>query len=68
MSAGQPRTASRWGRAVFIQITEQGRGLAAEPTKHINAALLTQPGLPPRRVRMLFSMIRDLGREAGDFV
>lgn len=55
------------GRAVLIQITEQGRALAAEATKHINAAVFTQPGLAPEQLRTLFSVIRDLRREAGDF-
>jgi len=52
---------------VIIQITEPGRALAAEATKHINAALFTSPGLSPQRLRTLFSVIRDLRREAGDF-
>jgi DNA-binding MarR family transcriptional regulator len=56
------------GRAVLIQITEQGRALVAEATKHMNAALFSSPGLPPQLLRMLFSVIRDLRREAGDFV
>ena len=55
------------GRAIIIQITEPGRALAGEATKHLNTALLTQPGLPSRRLRTLFSVIRDLRREAGDF-
>jgi len=55
------------GRAVLIQITEQGRGLAAEATKHINADLFTQLGLPDHLLRTLFSVLRDLRREAGDF-
>jgi DNA-binding MarR family transcriptional regulator len=55
------------GRAAIIAITEQGRALAAEATKHRNAALFTAPGLPSQRLRMLFSVIRDLRREAGDF-
>jgi hypothetical protein len=29
--------------------------------------LFTSPGLSPLRLRMLFSVIRDLRREAGDF-
>jgi hypothetical protein len=33
----------------------------------MNAALFTAPGLPSQRLRMLFSVIRDLRREAGDF-
>ena len=55
------------GRAVLIQITEPGRELAAEATKHINAAVFTQPGLPADQLGTLFSVIRDLRREAGDF-
>ncbi len=55
------------GRAVLIQITGQGRELAAEATKHLNADLFTQPGLPDHGLRMLFSVLRDLRREAGDF-
>ena len=55
------------GRAVLIHITESGRVLVAEATKHINAAVFTQPGLPADQLRTLFSVIRDLRREAGDF-
>ena len=55
------------GRAVLIHITESGRVLVAEATKHINAAVFTQPGLPADKLRTLFSVIRDFRREAGDF-
>jgi len=55
------------GRAVLIQITEQGRELAAQATKHLNADLFTSPGLSPQQLSMLFSVIRELRREAGDF-
>jgi DNA-binding MarR family transcriptional regulator len=55
------------GRAALIQITEQGRELAGEATKHMNATLFTQPGLPPHRLKTLFSVIQDLRRDAGDF-
>jgi DNA-binding MarR family transcriptional regulator len=55
------------GRAALIQITEPGRELVEEATKHINAAVFTQPGLPPERLRALFSVLRDFRREAGDF-
>jgi DNA-binding MarR family transcriptional regulator len=55
------------GRAVLIHITEPGRVLVAEATKHINAAVFTQPGLPADQLKALFSVIRDLRREAGDF-
>jgi DNA-binding MarR family transcriptional regulator len=55
------------GRAVLVQITGEGRELVAEATKHLNTDLFTQLGLPPERLRTLFSVIRDLRREAGDF-
>jgi len=55
------------GRVALIQITGQGRELVAEATKHINADLFTQLGLPDHLLRTLFSVIRDLRREAGDF-
>jgi hypothetical protein len=52
---------------VLIHITEPGRVLVAEATKHINQAVFTQPGLPADQLRTLFSVIRDFRREAGDF-
>jgi DNA-binding MarR family transcriptional regulator len=55
------------GRAALIQITEPGRELAAEATKLINEAVFTQPGLSPDGLKLLFSVIRDFRREAGDF-
>ena len=55
------------GRAALIQITAGGRELAAKATKHLNADLFTQPGLPDDGLRTLFSVIRDLRRDAGDF-
>jgi DNA-binding MarR family transcriptional regulator len=55
------------GRAVLIHITDAGRELTAEATKHINAAVFTQPGLSPDLLKTLFSVIREFRREAGDF-
>lgn len=55
------------GRAVLVHLTDQGRAVAAEATKHMNEALFTRPGLPQRQLRTLFSLIRDLRRDAGDF-
>jgi DNA-binding MarR family transcriptional regulator len=55
------------GRAVILQITDQGRELAATATKHLNTDLFTQPGLSPERLRTLFAVLCDLRREAGDF-
>jgi hypothetical protein len=53
--------------ALLIQITEQGRTLADEATKHLDTAFSTPPGLP-QQLQALFSVIRDIRREAGDFV
>lgn len=55
------------GRAVLVHITEQGRELAAEATKHLNTALFTRPGLSQPKLEMLISVLRDLRRDAGDF-
>jgi DNA-binding MarR family transcriptional regulator len=57
----------RDGRAVLMHITEPGRELMAEATKHINATVFTQPGLSPQLLNTLFSVLRELRREAGDF-
>jgi DNA-binding MarR family transcriptional regulator len=57
----------RDGRAVLIHITEPGRVLVAEATKHMNADVFTRPGLPAGQLRALFSVIRDFRCEAGDF-
>jgi DNA-binding MarR family transcriptional regulator len=55
------------GRAVLVCITDEGRDLASAATKHLNAALFTQPGLSRPKLEMLISLIRDLRRDAGDF-
>jgi hypothetical protein len=43
------------------------RPLGLSFARYINAAVFTQPGLPARQVKTLFSVIRDFRREAGDF-
>jgi DNA-binding MarR family transcriptional regulator len=55
------------GRAAVIQITSEGRALADEATKCVNAELFTQPGLPEDLLKTLFSVLRDLRHAAGDF-
>src|ERR1700735_719519 len=55
------------GGTSLLRITADGRELAAEATKHLNADLFTQPGLGDDGLRTLFSVIRDLRRAAGDF-
>lgn len=55
------------GRGTLIGITEDGRRLALKATEQLNATVFTSPGLPPRRVQTLVSVLRDLRRAAGDF-
>ena len=56
------------GRATLIGITEDGRRLALKATDELNSTVFASPGLPPRRVATLVSVLRDLRRGAGDFV
>lgn len=56
------------GRATLIGITEDGRRLALKATEELNSTVFASPGLPPRRVATLVSVLRDLRRAAGDFV
>jgi DNA-binding MarR family transcriptional regulator len=55
------------GRAVLVEITDAGRKLAAKATTRLNAEVFTQPGLSPRRLRTLVSVLRELRLDAGDF-
>jgi DNA-binding MarR family transcriptional regulator len=56
------------GRAAVLQITEEGRELAAAASKHLNAGLFAELGLSPERLAALFSVLRDLRLAAGDFI
>ena len=54
------------GRGTLIEVTADGRLLAQKATDQLNASVFADPGLAPRRVRTLVSVLRDLRRAAGD--
>lgn len=54
------------GRGTLIAVTAEGRRLALDATHLLNARVFTDPGLSPRRVRTLVSVLQDLRRRAGD--
>jgi DNA-binding MarR family transcriptional regulator len=55
------------GRGVLVEITQQGRDTGLAATERLNAAVFTDPGLPPRRLNGLLSSLTELRRRAGDF-
>jgi DNA-binding MarR family transcriptional regulator len=55
------------GRAVLVEITEAGREIAAAATETLNREVFAKPGLSPRRLQTLVSVLRDLRSDAGDF-
>jgi DNA-binding MarR family transcriptional regulator len=52
---------------VLVELTEEGRALAAKATDELNAAVFRRPGLSPEAVRTLVDVVRELRRDAGDF-
>lgn len=54
------------GRAVLVEITEQGRSVAAKATDELNAGVFRHPGLSPESVRTLVDVVRELRADAGD--
>ncbi len=54
------------GRGTLVSITEDGRRTALKATEALNAAVFSQPGLAPRRVDTLLSVLDDLRRGTGD--
>jgi DNA-binding MarR family transcriptional regulator len=54
------------GRGTLVSLTEDGRRVALKATEALNAAVFAQPGLAPRRVETLLSVLEDLRRSAGD--
>jgi DNA-binding MarR family transcriptional regulator len=54
------------GRGTLVSITDDGRRVALKATEALNAAVFTRPGLAPRRVEQLVSVLDDLRRSAGD--
>ncbi len=55
------------GRATLVQITPQGRDVAQVATDKLNAEVFARPGLSPRRLGTLVSVLTELRRDAGDF-
>jgi DNA-binding MarR family transcriptional regulator len=55
------------GRAVLVQVTQDGRDRALEATEVLNAKVFADPGLTPRKVTTLLAVLRDLRQDAGDF-
>ncbi|KQS58681.1 MarR family transcriptional regulator [Geodermatophilus sp. Leaf369] len=55
------------GRAVLVEITEQGRSVAAKATDELNAGVFRRPGLSADSVRTLVDVVRELRADAGDF-
>lgn len=57
----------RDGRALLVELTEEGARRAREATDVLNAGVFTDPGVPARRVPTLVGVLRDLRKGAGDF-
>ena len=55
------------GRATLVGITDEGRRTALEATVELNDQVFSRPGLAPRRVTSLVTVLRDLRKAAGDF-
>jgi DNA-binding MarR family transcriptional regulator len=55
------------GRALLVELTEDGARQAREATAVLNAGVFTDPGVPARRVPTLVGLLRALRRSAGDF-
>jgi len=55
------------GRTTLVEITGGGRQQAEVATEKLNADVFARPGLPPRRVGTLVSLLTEMRRDAGDF-
>ena len=55
------------GRAVLVELTQEGARQAREATGVLNAGVFIDSGLPARRVPTLVGVLRALRRSAGDF-
>ena len=54
------------GRATLVELTDEGRRVALKATDALNAEVFTRPGLTPRRVATLVTVLEELRRDAGD--
>jgi DNA-binding MarR family transcriptional regulator len=55
------------GRTTLAEITSSGRRLADKATEVLNATVFEDPGLDPRAVADLVSVLQELRHRAGDF-
>lgn len=55
------------GRGVLVQITDDGRSIAATATRLLNEQVFSRPELTSPRMLDLVSTLRELRRDAGDF-
>jgi DNA-binding MarR family transcriptional regulator len=56
------------GRGVLVQITDAGRSTATTATQLLNDKVFSQPCLTSPQMCALVSTLRELRRDAGDFV
>jgi DNA-binding MarR family transcriptional regulator len=54
-------------RATLVEITDDGRAVAAKATDELNATVFASPGLSPDGVERLVAVLTDLRGAAGDF-
>lgn len=55
------------GRALLVELTEEGARTARAATDELNARVFADPGVPARRVPTLVAVLKALRRGAGDF-
>lgn len=55
------------GRAVLVELTDQGRSLAEQATDLLNRDVFAAPGVAGPHVRTLVDVLRGLREDAGDF-
>jgi DNA-binding MarR family transcriptional regulator len=68
-SAGLVRRASHPTdrRTTLVELLDQGRELAIEATKELNAEVFAAPGVSPAGVTSLVAVLTEMRRDAGDF-
>ncbi|MGZ4626008.1 MAG: MarR family winged helix-turn-helix transcriptional regulator [Kineosporiaceae bacterium] len=54
-------------RATLVEITDDGRAVAAKATDDLNAGVFSSPGLAPEGVDRLVAVLTELRSAAGDF-
>lgn len=54
-------------RATLVELTDDGRVVAAKATDELNAAVFARPGLAPDDVERLLDVLTQMRRTAGDF-